>query len=633
MQYQLFITLILFFISACSGIQTHSDYLKGKDLYKNKQYMQASFFVKKAVDKAPDNIKYSILLAWAYLKQGNTRQAKQAILPFETKSPENIQIIQVKAWIEYTLGKHELATQWFQKAIQWANHPNQKKIKDQLYIQSIKSDAFYGLGLIDIQKQKFEQARKNYQRALQYQNQFIGHKTIKIAYADTFYQNRKYVDAQREYEKIQFESDIEIQVKMAWCMYFTKKYIDAEIFLLKNLYRTQDKRSVLYALIFTTFAQKKYTQANNYLSKLIDIDPSFADTNDIWQLIQISKDFQEVPFTLAKQYYKRGNFRRASALIKSAIGNQINDCSIKQIDIWCELYQSQALIALSQFNQMIVNKSCDPMQGILGQGISLLYLGYYSDAKTAFQKISQDSQYYLRSQMALAAIDYLNGNFENAISIYSENADKLIENKDVFWTFLNMNTFGWSYIYKQDFKKAEKIFTNLNDIPNQMSGIHLFGLAWAKYQQGKVDEAVSDLINNQLSHYDNFKQSMLLANAFYLKEDYKSAIEIYEENMQFIPDKELFFSWGSYALQNLGWSYIHTKQYSKALQTFQRLKDYHAAPIYFSINENLGWGFYYMGMIENSQAAFNSAIKIYPNSQLARKGLKQILKYRNRSHQ
>ena len=624
-----FSIIILIFLSACSNIKTHSYYIKGKDLFQNKQYITAYYFAKKAAQEAPDNLKYSSLLTWTYIMQGKTKKAAKTILPFEKKSSDNIQIIQAKSWIEYSNGKNELAIELFKKGLHWAD---QKNNKDQT-VQSIKSDALYGLGLIENRKLNFEQSRKYFKKALKYKNNFIGHKPIKIAYADTFYQEQKYIDAQKEYEKIASDLDSYIYAKIAWCLYFSKKYTDAEIYLLKELYNAKDKRPLLYALVFSTFAQKKYSQANKYLISLIDTDPSFADTKEIWQLIYISQYLKDIPLNFIKQYYLRGNFERASTLIKDSINNKSKTCYLKNVDIWCELYQSQALIALSQFNEMIVNKACDKNIGILGQGISLLYMGFYSDARNSLNQINQNSKYYLRSQMGLAAIDFLNGNFEKSIALYSNKKDALFKNKENYWAYLNLNTLGWSYIYSEDFQKAEQIFSNLNDIKNQITGIHILGMAWAKFKQGKVDDAVSDLINNNLSSDEHFKKSILLANAFYLQEDYKSAIDIYEENIiPYIPDKELFFSWGSYTLNNLGWSYIYSKEYLKALKIFLRLKDYHAAPIYFSIHENLGWGFYYLKMFDKSKEAFNYAIKINPNSVLAQKGLKMIIKSQNRSH-
>ncbi|ETR69460.1 MAG: hypothetical protein OMM_03920 [Candidatus Magnetoglobus multicellularis str. Araruama] len=385
----------------------------------------------------------------------------------------------------------------------------------------------------------------------------------------------------------------------------------------------------MYGLIFSTSALQKYNLSKQYLEKLIQRDPDVADTSFIWQLI-ISNNWQDIPMKFANQYYLKGNFRRASQLSQMVLKKNPLHCQAQHVDIWCDLYQSHAMLALSQFNQFVANDSCNSVNGTIGQGVSLLYLGYFADAKSVLNTITTQSPHYLRSQVALGAIAYLEGDFQNAIDVYESRRSELLDIKDQFWPFLNLNSLGWSYIYQREYKNAETVFNQLDDIHNHLSGLHLFGLAWAKYKQGKIDDAVERLLDYPVDSDNHFKESMLLANAFYLKSDFDEAIAIYKEYMSDLPSKELFFSWGSYALQNLGWCYIHTHQYQKALQTFFKLKTYHPAPIYFVIYDNLGWAYYYLGMIDEAEKAFKYSLKIAPTNQLARDGMKKISYYRNR---
>ncbi|MBF0451462.1 MAG: tetratricopeptide repeat protein [Candidatus Magnetomorum sp.] len=620
------IIINLVFLTACAGIRSHSDYLTASKLYQKENFVSSYFYAKKAFDLSPDNIHHASLLAWSSLKLGRTLEAKHILSAIENKEPDNIKIIQAKAWVEYTLGDTDAAIEWFQKELDWA--AKQTKKKKLLYTQSIQSDAYYGMGLINTQKKQYEQSRHFYQQALLYNNQFVGHRPITIAYADTFYQSGAYEKAIQHYQSILQESDHGIDLKIAWCLYYLKKYTDAEMYLLKNLYITEDKRPYLYALIFSTFMQGKQQQAKKYLEELIDLDPSVADTNYIWEIIESTDTWQTIPFQMASQYYEKGNFSKASHIVKNILDKDPSQCHARQIEIFCELYQSRALIALSQFNQLAVNTSCDTLQGALGQGLALLYLGYYQDARTFFQKIPETSPHYFRSQMAIGGIEFLTGNIDEALSIYTRHKKELLKKKDHFWPYLTLNTLGWCYVYADDCKQAENIFAQLNDASNDLSGIHLFGLAWAKYQQGKIDDAVSVLLENPVVPYDYFKQSMLLANAFYLKGDYQNAITIYEENMSNFSEKELFFSWGSFALQNLGWCYIHTGQYQKALTIFLKLKNYHPSPIYFATYANLGWGYFYAGMLDESETTFTSAVQIFPDNPMVRNGLKKVRTYR-----
>jgi len=624
---QLLIMIILFY-SGCTGIKTHSYYLKSNELFQNEKFVHAYFYAKQAVDDMPDNVKYVTLFAWTLLKQGRSERAAKILAAFENQANKNIGMIQVNAWIYQSLDKNETAIQWFQKALSWVN--NQANPQS-IYCQSIQSDALYGLGLIYSRIHKFEKARACYQKALKLENQFIGNRPIALAYAYSYFVNRNYKRAQEEYQKISREApDAIINTQIAWCLYYQNKYAEAEMRFLKWLHETKDKRQLLYGLIFATYAQKKFVQSKNYLQTLIATDPLYADTKEIWHLISISSNWNDISIEFAKHFELRGNFKRASQICQLILNKIPDHCQAQKIDIWCELYQGHAIVALSQFNQLSVKESCDPVMGNLGQGIALMYLGYAADAQKILTQIPNHSPYYFRAQMALGAIEYFNGDFGSAISIYDTKIDRLSGIKEQFWPFLNLSTLGWSYIYQNEYQKAESIFTRMNDMRNHLSGLHLFGLSWAKHKQGDTDAAIECLLEYDLVPYDQFKQSMLIANAFYLQSDYHEAIAIYEDNMPDLPEKELFFSWGSFALQNLGWCYIHVHAYQKALNTFLKLKTYHPAPTNFVIYDNLGWGYYYQGMIDQAEKTFRRALKIVNTSHLARDGIKQIKKYRSR---
>jgi len=621
--------LMLLFITGCTGIKTHSYYLKSNALFKKEKFVHAYFYAKQAVDEMPENVEYVTMLAWTLLKQGRSKRAAKIMAAFDHMVDKDINIIQVNAWIYLSLEKNEKAREWFQKALSWVNTQSNPQ---STFCQSIQSDAYYGLGLIHSQMKKFERARTCYQKALTFQNQFIGHRTIALAYANSYFINHQYEQAREKYQKITREtSDAIIDTQIAWCLYYQKKYGEAEMHLLKCILEADDKRPFLYGLVFSTYAQQKFVQSKNYLQTLISKDPLYADTKEIWHLISISSKWNDISLEFAKSYGLRGYFKRASQICQLILNKDPDNCQAQKVDIWCELYQGHAIVALSQFNQLAVKKSCDPVMGNLGQGIALMYLGYAVDAKNILTQIPKKSPYYFRAQMALGAIDYFNGDFESAISIYDSKIDRLLGIKDQFWPFLNLNTLGWSYIYQNEYQKAESVFSQMNAMRNHLSGLHLFGLSWAKYEQGDTDAAIASLLEYNLVPYDQFKQSMLIANAFYLQSDYHEAIAIYEENMAHLPEKELFFSWGSFALQNLGWCYIHVHEYQKALRTFLKLKTYHPAPTNHIIYDNLGWGYYYQGMIEQAEQMFSHSLNIVPTSYLARDGMKQIKKYRSRS--
>ena len=619
-------------LSACATIQKESDYLKGTVLFKEKQYAQAFFYTQKAFEKEPDNIKYAILQSWIYYYQGQIDQASELVKKLIQQKPDAIQVIQLMAWVEYAKNNHTQSIQWFNQQLEWATQLREKNQwisrTDKQYIQSIISDAYYGLGLIEIRKKQYQQARHFFEQSLATDNQFIGHGPIKIAHADTFFNEGQYKQAIKAYQSLITDSDDseKIAIKIAWSLYYSGQYQAAEDYLHQTIQTVSDKRPFQYALIFSKHARQQLPQAKAILLELLQHDPGYADTYYIWQLIHQTKEWFSLYLAYAKAYYYQGNYVRAGQIVQTYLVHNPNDCDAQLIDMWSELYQNHPIIALSQFHQYEKNGLCDQTQALVGKGVTFLYLGFLNDAKLTLDKAFNDQAHQTRLHMAMASWHYLSGHFEKAIALYESKLNDLKMQKDQSWPYIAMNTLGWSYIYTGHYLKAKEIFKEMQNQSFHIFTHHIFGLAWAYYKLGQIDEAVSVILNQDIINNDANRFHMALAYAHYLKGECKTAIDIYEKNEEIIPNEELLFSWGSHSLQALGWCYLKTGQYEKALTTFNRLHLYHPAPIYFENYNNLGWTYYYLGWIESAEKAFNHSLKLAPHNNLAVQGLKHINK-------
>jgi tetratricopeptide (TPR) repeat protein len=98
-------------------------------------------------------------------------------------------------------------------------------------------------------------------------------------------------------------------------------------------------------------------------------------------------------------------------------------------------------------------------------------------------------------------------------------------------------------------------------------------------------------------------------------------LRIYEANLPSLPAKDLFFSWPSHALNNLGWSYVWAGRYNEALVAFRRLESLHANRGYPQIFDGFGWSYALMGKTEEARSAFRTALRLGPGYVSSRMGL------------
>jgi tetratricopeptide (TPR) repeat protein len=122
----------------------------------------------------------------------------------------------------------------------------------------------------------------------------------------------------------------------------------------------------------------------------------------------------------------------------------------------------------------------------------------------------------------------------------------------------------------------------------------------------------------------NIRADVARGAVAFLEGNHNEAISIYQRSLHLLPKKEIYFSWPSQALNNLGRSYLHTKQHQKALATFQHLEALQQNPSNPQIFDGLGWAFYYLDRLQESKTAFERALLLDPKYLSSLRGLSLI---------
>ncbi|MGC8493785.1 MAG: tetratricopeptide repeat protein [Syntrophobacteraceae bacterium] len=497
-------------------------YADGLRLFKAGRYAEAQKHAFNAWSAAPSSALYRSLLAWTNLKLGNTAEAEKLFNSIYRHDHNNLAALQGLAWVKYTLGQYPEAGQLFEKQLQRAEQlrrlPGFAKFsaEDKSFVISNLSDANYGRGLTALAQKDLTGAKARFEQALQYPNDFVGHAPITAALGDIYYLYR------RDYSKaigyyaasLREKADPLVMAKIAWCTYYEGQVGKANELFRKGLATQTDKRPFLYGLVFTSQALKKSSESKKYLEKLIDVDPYFADTGYVHQLIEKEQGWKPLYKDFATAYMKIGAFARAREILKEYLLMAKTDRQALAMVAWCDVYLNLKT-ALKEFDQLSSQNGRGETDVLLGKGVTLFYLGRLDEAGAILKEVLAKDPGNVRATMALGAIAFM-------------------------------------------------------------------------------------------------------------KKDYRQAISIYTANISRLPKKEFFFSWPSWALNNLGWSYIYTGNYEKALQAFKLLQAYHPVPYYAAVSDGLGWAYLHLGRKAQAEKQFRLSVSLWPKDPAAKEGLSRL---------
>ena len=152
----IYLLLILQIVTGCAARNGEQFFQKGEEFYKTGDFETAHKYALDALKETPEKFQYRVLLGWIHFRKGNIREAFHIFSRLYEREKDNIQAVQGLAWSSYSMGKED-AGFWFNKELQWAGqqieHPD-RSLFSRTYIQSIASDAHYGVGADSFETQR-----------------------------------------------------------------------------------------------------------------------------------------------------------------------------------------------------------------------------------------------------------------------------------------------------------------------------------------------------------------------------------------------------------------------------------------------------------------------------------------------
>ena len=303
-------------ISGCAALKENLDYNRAVENFTRRNYDLSEGYLQSALRENPKDERAISLLGWIRFKAGRMGEAEELFAEAEKLAPEKPGTMEGLGWIYYGQGLDGRAEEKFRKlgryaqkhlqSAYWRDYPS----ADQKFIQSIDSNANYGLGLIAKRKGNWKDAGLYLGRAANQPNQFIDPEIIAAELANTLFESGGFNPAAVQYKKLLLRNppNPAFLNRYAWCLYQTGDFGGAQ----KSFQAAQKINSPVakyyltvspgqgvtgklhakriaeayYGLALLYAREKQFEAAREQLAIALKISPFFHHADEIAALLQ-----------------------------------------------------------------------------------------------------------------------------------------------------------------------------------------------------------------------------------------------------------------------------------------------------------------------------------------------------------
>lgn len=229
-------------IFSCALLRSDIEYRRGVEAFNHGHYDLAEGYLQVSLQHHPKDPKKLSLLGWAILKQGRIQEAERFFSMAEKLDPRDIGTMEGLGWIYFQYGKDEEAKKKFIQLMEyaeghiWSPFWNDYPRSDREFIQSLCSEANYGLGLIAKRHGRWEVAKKYFENALNHPNSFIDPYGIALELADSLFRLGEYEAAAFHYKRSISKDPFNPSLlnRLAWCLFKIGETKEAKSLFLKS---------------------------------------------------------------------------------------------------------------------------------------------------------------------------------------------------------------------------------------------------------------------------------------------------------------------------------------------------------------------------------------------------------------
>jgi len=427
--------------------------------------------------------------------------------------------------------------------------------------------------------------------------------------AECYFQQKEYMLAQVEYERVVTDSEINEYTDDAlwgsgWCYYLLEEYEEAAKRFSKLLNDFPDSDLALQA---RHRLGKSYFMGNNY-PETIKIYREFLEKYSEYQ----GKEIEEVYYLLGQAYFRSGKYKEA----EEVFNNLLFFFPGFELAFEVKYYNSLSLFRENKYEEAIVQLKDLISEAEIGDNRKeeaqyllarcLLNLQEYSEAIENLESLKQfevEDSLLEKASFDLALAYSRQGEKEKAILEFQEFVEKYPQSELINSAHFELG----KDLY--DLKKYKLALAELEKTSTD-EALYLIGKSSKELGDQEGEIAAFEELRGKYPR-SNFSQEAYfrLGNYYYNQNRYKEAIEEFDKIIQFFPQSPLL----SESCYWMGWSYFKLTDYKKAGEYFNKVEEDEEN---FDLGQRARFmaaeSWYNLKDYQKAREAYEKFIEIYP---------------------
>lgn len=423
-----------------------------------------------------------------------------------------------------------------------------------------------------------------------------------------------------------------------------------------------------YGMGVTLARQGRAELASKSLAEAIFLNPDFAATPEVLELMRSRPEYQDLFLEMGEAYARRLYPTRAAPYLEEYLRQNPNSRPGRRALAWASFWAGQEDKAHALFQTLITVNKADA-DAHLGDGLALLSRGHLDMAEPHLRDAVRLDPANSLGWRALVLLLTRQGRDREAVAAQQQAPKSRHERLD------RMSASGFAALDEGRVADAVRDFRRAVALDKGLAGPR-YGLAFALVAQGEHEQAREELLaglNLDPAFLDEKELSDLLSRhaelgalamdlswsqlyalnlpaarsgfervlgaghgslealfglgaTAYLQGDWVLAESCFDRLLPRAPLTGPSWDKWSHLLDKLGWSAQHQQKHDKALETFDRLRSYHPENPYAAPLGGMGWALLSKGQKQEAQTLFMRSLGIFPRNLTAMQGMTALKK-------
>jgi len=523
------------------------------------------------------------------------------------------------------------------------------------------------VGHLELSQGNTQQALESFRAALKARPDYVD---SRLSAARILYDRAEYDAAAAEYFRLvtQEKRSTTGWNGLGWARLRLDQYDDALAAFAEARRQNPSLPAAAYGMGITLARQGKPEQASQRLAEAIFLNPDFAATPEVLELMRSRPEYLELFLEMGESYASKLYPTTAAPYLEEYLRKNPNSRPGRRALAWASFWAGQEDKAHALFQTLITVNKDDP-DAHLGDGLALLSRGHLDLAEPHLRDAVRLDPTNSLAWRALVLLLNRQGRGKEAVATQQQAPKSRLERLD------RMSASGFAALSEGRIRDAVHDFRRAMRLDTSLAGPR-YGLAFALVAQGEHEQAREELLaglNLDPAYLDDHELSQLLAQhtelsalavdlswsqlyalnlpaaragferilatspaslealfglgaTAYLQADWALAESCFDKIVPRAPQSGASWDKWCHLLDKLGWSAYHQQDYDKAMQAFDQLRTYNPETPYAAALGGLGWTLLGKGQAQQAQPMFMRSLIAFPRNLTAMQGMTALKK-------